>query len=191
VKIGTTAIQKKLFFNLRKVKNQISALEEGDLHPDHIELITRRLGVSEKDVVEMNQRLIGDFALNARIREEGDFGEWQDNLVDEASDQEFRLAEGEESEKRRRALAEALTSLDDRERRIFEARRLADEPVTLDKLAIEFGVSPERIRQIEVRAFQKMRTTVQFAMARRRPSLAIHWARRPPRRRIHVMSGAR
>ena len=129
VKMGTTANQKKLFFNLRKAKSKISALEEGDLRPDQVKLIAKRLGVTEQDVVDMNRRLGGDVSLNAPIREDGDSGEWQDWLVDDVStDQETRLAESEESDNRRKALGEALSVLNERERRIFEARRLADDP---------------------------------------------------------------
>src|SRR5512140_1546628 len=160
VKMGTTANQKKLFFNLRKAKSKISALEEGDLRPDQVKLIAKRLGVTEQDVVDMNRRLGGDVSLNAPIREDGDSGEWQDWLVDEVSDQETRLAESEESDNRRKALGDALSVLNDRERRIFEARRLADDPTTLEDLAAEFGVSRERVRQIEVRAFQKVQRAV-------------------------------
>jgi RNA polymerase sigma-32 factor len=141
VKLGTTANQKKLFFNLRKAKCKISALEEGDLHPDQVKLIAKRLGVTEQDVVDMNRRLGGDVSLNAPIREDGDSGEWQDWLVDDASDQESRLAESEEADNRRQALGEALSVLNERERRIFEARRLADDPITLEDLAAEFGVT--------------------------------------------------
>jgi RNA polymerase sigma-32 factor len=165
VKMGTTANQKKLFFNLRKAKSKISALEEGDLRPDQVQLIAKRLGVTEQDVVDMNRRLGGDVSLNAPIREDGDSGEWQDWLVDDASDQEERLAESEESDNRRRALGEALSVLNERERRIFEARRLADDPITLEDLAAEFGVSRERVRQIETRAFQKVQSTVQRRVA--------------------------
>src|ERR1700726_3602236 len=156
VKMGTTANQKKLFFNLRKAKSKISALEEGDLRPDQVKIIARRLGVTEQDVVDMNRRLGGDVSLNTPIREEGNSGEWQDWLVDEISDQETRLAQREESDNRRKALGEALSVLNDRERRIFEARRLADDAITLEDLASEFGISRERVRQIEVRAFQKV-----------------------------------
>jgi RNA polymerase sigma-32 factor len=166
VKLGTTANQKKLFFNLRKAKSKISALEEGDLRPDQVKIIARRLGVTEQDVVDMNRRLGGDVSLNAPIREEGDSGEWQDWLVDEISDQETRLAESEEADNRRKALGEALTVLNDRERRIFEARRLADDQLTLEDLASEFGVSRERVRQIEVRAFQKVQRAVKNRVAR-------------------------
>jgi RNA polymerase sigma-32 factor len=165
VKMGTTANQKKLFFNLRKAKSKISALEEGDLRPDQVKLIAKRLGVTEQDVVDMNRRLGGDVSLNAPIRDDGDSGEWQDWLVDEVSDQETRLAEDEESDNRRKALGEALSVLNDRERRIFEARRLADDPITLEDLAAEFGVSRERVRQIEVRAFEKVQRAVKNRMA--------------------------
>src|ERR671930_907338 len=128
VKMGPTANQKKLFCNLRKAKRTISALEEGELRPDQVKVIAKRLGVTEQDVVDMNRRLGGDASLNAPIREEGDAGEWQDWLVDEVSDQETRLAEDEEADNRKQALGEALSVLNDRERRIFEARRLADDP---------------------------------------------------------------
>jgi RNA polymerase sigma-32 factor len=166
VKMGTTANQKKLFFNLRKAKSKISALEEGDLRPDQVKLIAKRLGVTEQDVVDMNRRLGGDVSLNAPIREDGDSGEWQDWLVDDVStDQETRLAETEESDNRRQALGEALSVLNERERRIFEARRLADDPVTLEDLAAEFGVSRERVRQIEVRAFEKVQRAVKSRVA--------------------------
>ena len=165
VKMGTTANQKKLFFNLRKAKSKISALEEGDLRPDQVKLIAKRLGVTEQDVVDMNRRLGGDVSLNAPIREDGDSGEWQDWLVDDVSDQETRLAESEESDNRRKALGDALSVLNDRERRIFEARRLADDPITLEDLAAEFGVSRERVRQIEVRAFQKVQRAVKNRVA--------------------------
>ncbi|HMI98152.1 MAG TPA: sigma factor-like helix-turn-helix DNA-binding protein, partial [Micropepsaceae bacterium] len=136
------------------------ALEEGDLRPDQVKLIAKRLGVTERDVVDMNRRLGGDVSLNAPIREDGDSGEWQDWLVDDVSDQETRLAESEESDNRRKALGDALSVLNDRERRIFEARRLAEDPITL-----EFGVSRERVRQIEVRAFQKVQRAVKNRVA--------------------------
>ena len=165
VKLGTTANQKKLFFNLRKTKSKISAMEEGDLRPDQVKIIARRLGVTEQDVVDMNRRLGGDVSLNAPTREEGDSGEWQDRLVDEISDQETRLAESEEADNRRKALGEALTVLNERERRIFEARRLADDPIILGDLASEFGISRERVRQIEVRAFEKMQKAVKNRVA--------------------------
>jgi len=165
VKMGTTANQKKLFFNLRKAKSKISALEEGDLRPHQVKLIAKRLGVTEQDVVDMNRRLGGDVSLNAPIRDDGDSGEWQDWLVDEVSDQETRLVEDEESDNRKKALGEALSVLNERERRIFEARRLADDPITLEDLAAEFGVSRERVRQIEVRAFEKVQKSVKNGVA--------------------------
>jgi RNA polymerase sigma-32 factor len=165
VKMGTTANQKKLFFNLRKAKSKISALEDGDLRPDQVKLIAKRLGVTEQDVVDMNRRLGGDVSLNSPIREDGDSGEWQDWLVDEVSDQETRLVESEESDNRKKALGDALSVLNERERRIFEARRLADDPITLEDLAAEFGVSRERVRQIEVRAFEKVQRAVKSRVA--------------------------
>jgi RNA polymerase sigma-32 factor len=174
VKMGTTANQKKLFFNLRKAKSRIAALEEGDLRHDQVRLIAQRLGVAEQDVVEMNRRLAGDVSLNARMREDADSDEWQDWLVDESSDQESRLAESEQSEKRTKALREALSVLNARERRIFETRQLADKPITLQDLAAEFGISRERVRQIEARAFQKVQKAVRVAIAHTQPSLAFH-----------------
>jgi RNA polymerase sigma-32 factor len=159
--MGTTASQKRLFFNLRKVKGQIQALDEGDLRPDQVKTIATKLGVPEEDVVSMNRRLGGDASLNAPIRNDAEGGgEWQDWLVDNAPDQEERLAENEESDNRRRLLRDAMGVLNDRERRIFEARRLAEDPVTLEELSTEFGVSRERVRQIEVRAFEKVQKAV-------------------------------
>jgi RNA polymerase sigma-32 factor len=161
VKLGTTASQKRLFFNLRKVKGQIQALDEGDLRPDQVSQIATKLGVTEEDVVSMNRRLSGDTSLNAPLRADGEAGaEWQDWLVDESPDQEERLAETEELDNRRRLLRDAMGILNDRERRIFEARRLADDPITLEELSTEFGVSRERVRQIEVRAFEKVQRAV-------------------------------
>jgi RNA polymerase sigma-32 factor len=165
VKMGTTANQKKLFFNLRKAKSKISALDEGDLHPDQVKLIAKRLGVPEQDVIDMNRRLGGDASLNAPIREDGDAGEWQDWLVDETASQETRLVADEQADNRRKALTDALSVLNERERRIFEARRLAEDPVTLEDLADEFGVSRERVRQIEVRAFEKVQKAVKNRVA--------------------------
>jgi len=165
VKMGTTANQKKLFFNLRKAKSKISALGEGDLRPDQVKIIAKRLGVTEKDVVDMNRRLGGDTSLNAPIRDDGDSGEWQDWLADDSAGQEEILAAQEEMDNRRAALTQALAVLNDRERRIFEARRLADEPITLEELAEEFGVSRERVRQIEVRAFEKVQKAVKNRVA--------------------------
>jgi RNA polymerase sigma-32 factor len=165
VKMGTTANQKKLFFNLRKAKSRISVLEEGDMRPDQVKIIARRIGVTQTDVICMNRRLGGDVSLNAPIREDGHSGEWQDFLVDGISDQETRMAESEESDNRRKALGEALSVLNDRERRIFEARRLAEEPITLKELADEFGVSRERVRQIGVCAFEKVQKSVKNRVA--------------------------
>src|SRR5580698_7160566 len=164
VKMGTTANQKKLFFKLRKAKSRISALDDGDMRPDQVKLIAKRLGVTEQDVIDMNRRLGGDASLNAPIREDGDSGEWMDWLMDDRDSQESTLAESEQSENRHKALGDALTVLNDRERRIFEARRLADEPITLEELADEFGVSRERVRQIEVRAFEKVQKAVKTRM---------------------------
>ena len=164
VKMGTTASQKKLFFNLRKAKSQISALEDGDLRPDQVDIIATKLGVSKQDVIDMNRRMSGDASLNAPLREEGE-GEWQDWLVDGSSSQEKILADREESDNRLGALRSALTVLNDRERRIFEARRLSDDPITLEDLSDEFDISRERVRQIEVRAFEKVQAAVKSGMA--------------------------
>ena len=160
VKMGTTAAQKKLFFNLRKIKGQLKALEEGDLRPDQVKQIATRLGVTEEDVISMNRRLAGDSSLNAPVRNDAESGEWQDWLVDDTMDQETALAESEERENRRGMLNDALKGLNARERRVFEARRLAEDPLTLEELSAEFGVSRERIRQIEVRAFEKVQKAV-------------------------------
>jgi RNA polymerase sigma-32 factor len=165
VKMGTTASQKKLFFNLRKAKSRISALDEGDLRDDQVESISKRLGVAKQDVIDMNRRLGGDASLNAPLREDGE-GEWQDWLVDESPDQEAQLADREESGARLDALRSALSVLNPRERRIFEARRLAEDPITLEELSAEFGVSRERVRQIEVRAFEKVQEAVKAGVAK-------------------------
>jgi RNA polymerase sigma-32 factor len=165
VKMGTTANQKKLFFNLRKAKSKISALDEGDMRPDQVKLIAKQLGVTETDVIDMNRRLGGDASLNAMIREDGESGEWQDWLMDESPDQETTLAASEELDNRRKALANALDVLDGRDRRIFEGRRMAGDPITLAELADEFGVSRERVRQIEVRAFEKVQKAVKNRVA--------------------------
>ncbi len=162
VKMGTTASQKKLFFNLRKVKGQIQALEEGDLRPDQVSEIATRLGVPEEDVISMNRRLSGDASLNSPVRADSE-GEWQDWLVDDSESQETTLAESEEIEQRRGLLHNAMDKLNERERRVFEARRLAEDPLTLEDLSQEFGVSRERIRQIEVRAFEKVQKAVRTA----------------------------
>jgi RNA polymerase sigma-32 factor len=167
VKMGTTANQKKLFFNLRKAKSKISAFNDGDLRPDQVKLIATSLGVSEQDVVDMNRRLGGDASLNAPIRDDGDGGEWQDWLADQSESQENAMAEHDELDNRRKALSDSLCVLNDRERRIFEARRLSDKPLTLEELAEEYGVSRERIRQIELHAFEKVQRAVQrLVMAR-------------------------
>jgi RNA polymerase sigma-32 factor len=166
VKMGTTANQKKLFFNLRKAKSKISALEEGDMRPDQVKLIAKRLGVTTQDVIDMNRRLGGDASLNAPIRDDGEAGEWQDWLVDHAPTQEAVMAEHEELDHRRQALNGAIGVLNAREKRIFEARRLSDDPMTLEDLASEFGVSRERVRQIEVRAFEKVQTAVKGTIAK-------------------------
>ena len=165
VKMGTTANQKKLFFNLRKVKSQIEALEDGDLRPDQVQLIAKKLGVTEEDVVSMNRRLGGDTSLNAHLRDDSE-GEWQDWLVDESDNQEEMLVQSEEQSMRHGLLREAMEKLTDRERRVFEARRLQDDPMTLEDLSQEFGVSRERIRQIEVRAFDKVQKAVKNASQR-------------------------
>jgi RNA polymerase sigma-32 factor len=162
VKMGTTASQKKLFFNLRKVKGQIQALEEGDLRPDQVKEIARRLGVPEEDVVSMNRRLSGDASLNAPVRAESE-GEWQDWLVDDTDTQEDMLVESEEKRLRLDLLNDAMEKLTDRERRVFAARRMQEDPATLEDLSQEFGVSRERIRQIEVRAFEKVQKAVKNA----------------------------
>src|SRR5262252_4608310 len=165
VKMGTTANQKKVFFNLRKAKSKISVLDEGDMRPDQVKIIARQLGVTQYDVIHMNRRRRGDSSLNAPFLKEGNSSEWEDRLVDEQADQETTLAASEEFENRHKALASALSALNDRERRIFEARRLAEEPITLSELADEFGVSRERVRQISVCAFEKVQRAVRHRVA--------------------------
>jgi RNA polymerase sigma-32 factor len=165
VKMGTTANQKKLFFHLREAKSKISVLNEGDMRPDQVKLIAKRLGVTEQDVIDMNRRLGSDASLNAPIREDGDSGEWQDWLVDESPDQETTLAARDEFDNRRKALSDALGVLTRRDRRIFEGRRLAEDPITLAELAGEFGVSRERVRQIEVCAFEKVQNAIKNRVA--------------------------
>ena len=165
VKMGTSANQKKLFFHLRKAKSRISVLDEGDMRPDQVNLIAKRLGVTEQDVINMNRRLGGDASLNGTIREDGDSAEWQDWLVDESPDQEATLAASDEFDNRRKVLSDALGVLNGRDRRIFEGRRLAEDPITLAELADEFGVSRERVRQIEVRAFEKVQKAVKNRVA--------------------------
>ena len=162
VKMGTTASQKKLFFNLRRMKGQIQALEEGDLKPEHVKQIATKLGVDEQEVINMNRRLGGDASLNAHVSADAE-GEWQDWLVDDTANQEEILAGNEESTMRNEMLKQALDKLTDRERRVFEARKLQDNPMTLEDLSKEFDVSRERIRQIEVRAFEKVQKAVKNA----------------------------
>ena len=161
VKMGTTANQKRLFFNLRKMKSRIQALDEGDLRPDQVNQIATQLGVSEDEVVSMNRRLSGDASLNSPLRAtEGESGEWQDWLVDESESQEDLLVREDELDQRRGMLRQAMDVLNDRERRIFEARRLSEDPLTLEALSGEFDISRERVRQIEVRAFEKVQKSV-------------------------------
>ena len=164
VKMGTTANQKKLFFNLRKAKNKLSALGEGDLRPDQVKLIATRLGVQESEVIEMNRRLGGDSSLNVTMRDDAT-AEWQDMLVDDTDNQETLIARVEEQDNRHVALQTALGTLNARERRIFEARRLEDDPLTLEHLSTEFGISRERVRQIEARAFEKVQIAVRQSIA--------------------------
>jgi RNA polymerase sigma-32 factor len=173
VKMGTTASQKKLFFNLRKLKGQLQAFEDGDLRPDHVTTIATKLGVPEEDVISMNRRLAGDSSLNSPLRADADGGEWQDWLVDEGTDQESVLVDKEEMDSRRHFLSDAIDTLTAREKRIFEARRLTEEPLTLEELSSEFGVSRERIRQIEVRAFEKVQKAVKRSaeVAETRPAM--------------------
>src|SRR5690242_1100638 len=160
VKMGTTAAQKKLFFNLRKAKNQMKAMEEGDLPPDKVKAIAKQLDVPEQDVIQMNRRLMSpDHSLNAPLREEGE-GEWQDWLVDESDNQEVKLGESEELNRRQRMLTQAMDSLNDRERHILTERRLRDDPTTLEDLSQKYGISRERVRQIEVRAFEKLQRSM-------------------------------
>ena len=172
VKIGTTAAQKKLFFNLRRIKGEIKAIEEGDLHPENVAEIATRLGVSEDEVVQMNRRMAApDNSLNAPVRADGE-GEWMDWLVDEADSQETLLAEAEELEKRRALLRNAMEHLNPREKRILTMRRLAETPLTLEELSREFGVSRERVRQIEVRAFEKIQKAMRMAVAEEERAMA-------------------
>ena len=168
VKIGTTAAQKKLFFNIRRLKGEIQAFEEGDLSPENVEKIASRLDVGEDDVISMNRRMTApDSSLNAPLRVDSE-GEWQDWLIDEAENQETVLAEREEAEERHRLLMEAMEVLNDRERKILISRRLQEEAVTLEDLSKEYGVSRERIRQIEMRAFQKLQKAIRSAAIKER-----------------------
>lgn len=162
VKMGTTANQKRLFFNLRRLKGRLQAIDDGDLKQEHVAEIATKLGVSEEEVISMNRRLSGDASLNAPIKaSEGESGQWQDWLVDDSDSQETVLIEQDELETRRAMLSNALCVLNERERRIFEARRLVDDPITLEELSSEFDISRERVRQIEVRAFEKVQEAVQ------------------------------
>jgi len=163
VKMGTTAAQKKLFFNLRKIKGQMQAIEEGDMTPEQVARVAKELGVPEQDVISMNRRLgAQDHSLNAPLRIDGD-GEWQDWLVDETESQETRLAESEEYGKRRTLLRDAMRGLNERERHILIERRLKDDPTTLEDLSQQYGISRERVRQIEVRAFEKLQKSIRSA----------------------------
>jgi RNA polymerase sigma-32 factor len=174
VKMGTTANQKRLFFNLRRLKGRIQAIDEGDLKPEQVTEIATKLNVSEEEVISMNRRLSGDASLNAPIKAaEGDSGQWQDWLVDDHDSQEDILIEQDELDSRRALLSNALKVLNDREKRIFEARRLRDEPVTLEELSTEFDISRERVRQIEVRAFEKVQDAVRKAALEQAKALRV------------------
>ena len=168
VKMGTTAAQKKLFFNLRKIKGQLQAIEEGDLSPENVKAVAERLNVPEADVISMNRRLASqDHSLNAPLKIDGD-GEWQDWLVDDTESQEIALADRQELGKRQKLLSQALGSLNERERHILTQRRLRDEPTTLEDLSQEYGISRERVRQIEVRAFEKLQKSIRNAALEQR-----------------------
>jgi RNA polymerase sigma-32 factor len=168
VKLGTTASQKKLFFNLRKAKNKIQAIEEGDLTPEHTSEIATKLGVTEAEVTSMNRRLSApDSSLNAPLRSDSE-AEWQDWIADETLDQETRMADREELGERHELLEDALHELSERERDIIKARRLQEEPATLEELSQKYGVSRERVRQIEVRAFEKLQKGMKDALAAKR-----------------------
>ncbi len=174
VKMGTTANQKRLFFNLRRMKSKIQAIDDGDLRPDQVKEIATKLQVSEEEVVSMNRRLSGDASLNAPIKTgEGESGQWQDWLVDNSESQETTLIQQDELETRRALLARAMDVLNERERRIFEARRLSEDPLTLEELSTEFDISRERVRQIEVRAFEKVQEAVQKYALEKAKSLRV------------------
>jgi RNA polymerase sigma-32 factor len=175
VKIGTTTNQKKLFFKLRSAKSKIAAFEGGDLHPDQVAMIAKSLDVADQDVVDMNRRLGGDRSINAPLHEDGETGEWQDYLVDQSPSPEAIVVDQDERDYQHKALIAAIDVLDDRERRIFEARHLADEPLTLDDLAVTFKISRERIRQIEVRAFEKVRKAAKNLAAKAPAALQEAW----------------
>jgi RNA polymerase sigma-32 factor len=170
VKIGTTSNQKKLFFKLRSAKSKIAAFENGDLQPDQVALIAKVLNVADQDVVDMNRRLRGDKSINAPIHNDDGIGEWQDHLVDQSPSPEAIVVEQDEQDHQHTALIAAIDVLNDRERRIFEARHLADEPLTLEQLAVKFNVSRERVRQIEVRAFEKVRKAARNLVAKVPPA---------------------
>jgi RNA polymerase sigma-32 factor len=174
VKIGTTASQKKLFFKLRSAKNKIAAMQSGDMRPDQVALIAKNLGVTDREVIDMNRRLGGDSSLNAPIHNEGEAGEWQDYLVDQSPSPEALLAVRDETDRQQKALTHAIGVLNPRERRIFEARHLADQPMTLEDLAVEFNVSRERVRQIEVRAFEKVRKAAKNRVAETQAPAALY-----------------
>jgi RNA polymerase sigma-32 factor len=174
VKIGTTSNQKKLFFKLRSAKAKIAALENSDLRPEQVKVIATNLGVKDRDVVDMNRRLGGDASLNAPIRDEESSGDWQDYLVDDSPSPEAIVIEHDEMDHRHDALIRAIGILNHRERRIFEARHLIDEPKTLEDLAIEFSVSRERVRQIEVRAFEKVQIAAKKSVKERRVRETMH-----------------
>jgi RNA polymerase sigma-32 factor len=176
VKLGTTANQKKLFFKLRSAKSKIAAFESGDLHPDQVTLIAKSLDVTDRDVIDMNRRLGGDKSINAPLHEDGETGEWQDHLVDQSPSPEAIVVEQDEKEHQQKALIAAIDVLDDRERRIFEARHLVDEPLTLEDLAAKFKVSRERIRQIEVRAFEKVRKAAKNLVTKAPAALQQAWS---------------
>jgi RNA polymerase sigma-32 factor len=175
VKIGTTTNQRKLFFKLRSAKSKIAALESGDLHPDHVASIAKDLDVTDQDVVDMNRRLAGDRSINTPLHDGDDIGEWQDHLVDQSPSPEAIVVEQDEKDHQHDALVAAIEVLDDRERRIFEARHLADDPQTLEDLAEIFNVSRERIRQIEVRAFEKVRKAAKNFAAKAQPAMQEAW----------------
>jgi RNA polymerase sigma-32 factor len=172
VKIGTTAAQKKLFFNLRRLKGQMQAIDDGDLSPEQVNKIATELSVPEQDVISMNRRLAApDNSLNAPVRADSE-GEWQDWLVDETESQEIKLADRDEYGKRRQLLTQAMRGLNERERHILIERRLKDEPTTLEDLSQRYNISRERVRQIEVRAFEKLQKAIRTAAAQARLPMA-------------------
>ena len=176
VKIGTTTNQKKLFFKLRLAKSKIAALESGDLHPDQVALIAKSLDVADQDVIDMNRRLGGDKSINTPLRNDGEIGEWQDHLVDQSPSPETLVVEQDERDHQHNALIAAIDVLNSRERRIFEARHLVDEPMTLEELAAKFDVSRERVRQIEVRAFEKVRKAAKNLAAKAPVAMRQAWS---------------